>query len=292
MRRRVSSVTWAVGVACVLGAGAAAAQPAYILSSIQSPTENRIENGYPQTIRIEVDRMDGEWRMLRYSTLLGSEQEPVRSQASNAWTLQYRGVPAVVRGGDHFRVEFRWQRVFVGHYQGKPYRHEASLHFGSFADCGPSSPLRDQYGDIVMPTNRDELAGFVDYSCGDVVRNVHNIATIGIGDRPAGGFNIVYLYHRQEKAPAAAAAPPPNANPERPGGLERGFDRWGGDYRDFDLSRNDPAECRAACASEPQCRAFAMAPAGMWSERPHCWLKSTVPPLSPNAGRVSGVIVR
>jgi hypothetical protein len=81
--------------------------------------------------------------------------------------------------------------------------------------------------------------------------------------------------------------PPPSGQ-----GLDQGFDRYGGDYRDFDLPSGNPADCRAACAAEQRCRSFAMTRPGAWAASAHCWLKDQVPEPTPSAGRVSGVMRR
>lgn len=68
------------------------------------------------------------------------------------------------------------------------------------------------------------------------------------------------------------------------GPLEQGFDRPGGDYRDFDLYSVET--CRSICASEGRCLAFTFRSSG---SPPHCWLKEIVPGKVANASYTSGV---
>lgn len=80
-----------------------------------------------------------------------------------------------------------------------------------------------------------------------------------------------------------------------------GVDRPGADYRTFSISAlvtgTPPArrqaaiqQCRAACLSETQCRAFAVGPAVALAET--CWLKAAVPAAVANPAIASGVKVR
>ena len=70
---------------------------------------------------------------------------------------------------------------------------------------------------------------------------------------------------------------------------ERGVDRPGHDYRDFDLSRPDPGLCRAACTKAEECQAWTYVKPGAPGEPAHCWLKNEVPDPQPNEHCVSGV---
>ncbi|MBI4889369.1 MAG: PAN domain-containing protein [Acidobacteria bacterium] len=71
--------------------------------------------------------------------------------------------------------------------------------------------------------------------------------------------------------------------------LERNTDRTGGDYKDFALTRPDPALCRAACLKEGDCRAWTYGKPGFAGDAAHCWLKNEVPDPTPNTCCVSGV---
>lgn len=68
--------------------------------------------------------------------------------------------------------------------------------------------------------------------------------------------------------------------------LEPGVDRPGGDYRGIDFG---PEQCREACDRDPQCRAWTFVKPGLQGEYARCWLKSSVPAATRNAGTTSGV---
>ena len=71
--------------------------------------------------------------------------------------------------------------------------------------------------------------------------------------------------------------------------LEYKTDRPGSDYRDFDLPRGaQPEACQEACEFDDQCRAFTYVRAGVQSDFPRCWLKSSVPPARADDCCVSG----
>lgn len=57
----------------------------------------------------------------------------------------------------------------------------------------------------------------------------------------------------------------------------RGVDRPGGDYRNFDLTRANPASCQSRCKGDSRCRAWTYVKPGVQGERARCWLKSSVP---------------
>lgn len=78
----------------------------------------------------------------------------------------------------------------------------------------------------------------------------------------------------------------------RQNGFEYAVDRPGSDYRNFDLTRPDPALCRTACESDqPKCRAFTYVHPGVQGPKARCWLKSTVPTARKNANVVSGIVL-
>jgi hypothetical protein len=69
-----------------------------------------------------------------------------------------------------------------------------------------------------------------------------------------------------------------------------GFDRAGGDYRNFELKTSDPTLCQDACAADPKCRAWAyVKPHTVQGPRPVCWLKDQVFNKREVAHCVSGV---
>lgn len=63
--------------------------------------------------------------------------------------------------------------------------------------------------------------------------------------------------------------------------------RMGGDYANRDLPAAQ--QCQAACAGEPQCRAWTWVKPGIQGPGGKCWLKNSVPPLSANDCCTSGV---
>ena len=68
--------------------------------------------------------------------------------------------------------------------------------------------------------------------------------------------------------------------------LEYGTNRFAGDYKNFETK--EPQECREACASEEQCVAFSFVKAGIQGANAVCWLKSIVPPPTPDNCCISG----
>jgi len=71
--------------------------------------------------------------------------------------------------------------------------------------------------------------------------------------------------------------------------FEVGVDRMGGDYRNFRLSRPDPALCKTQCDQEAQCRAWTYVVPGHQGQQAKCWLKSRVPNPRNDKCCVSGV---
>ncbi len=77
----------------------------------------------------------------------------------------------------------------------------------------------------------------------------------------------------------------------RNGAVETSIDRFGGDYKSFDLksSEGDDA-CKAACATDKQCRAWTYARPGYAGREAHCFLKKDIKPPRRKAGFTSGVV--
>jgi len=77
----------------------------------------------------------------------------------------------------------------------------------------------------------------------------------------------------------------------RNGAVETSIDRFGGDYKSFDLksSEGDDA-CKAACAADKQCRAWTYARPGYAGKEAHCFLKKDIKPPRRKAGFTSGVV--
>ena len=71
--------------------------------------------------------------------------------------------------------------------------------------------------------------------------------------------------------------------------FEPNTERWGMDFRDFAVPEN-PKACLDACRAEPRCRSFGFRIAAVAGGRPHCWLKSGIPPARYTLGSVSGIV--
>jgi hypothetical protein len=69
-----------------------------------------------------------------------------------------------------------------------------------------------------------------------------------------------------------------------------GTDRMGGDYRRI-FPATTARACAEACAGDqPRCRAYTFVRAGYQESEPVCYLKETVPPETPDACCLSGVV--
>jgi len=77
----------------------------------------------------------------------------------------------------------------------------------------------------------------------------------------------------------------------RNGAIETSIDRFGGDYRNFELeaAEGDDA-CKAACAADNKCRAWTYARPGYAGKDAHCYLKKDIKPPRRKAGFISGVV--
>jgi hypothetical protein len=79
----------------------------------------------------------------------------------------------------------------------------------------------------------------------------------------------------------------------RDGALEFGIDRFGGDYRNFDV-QPDPtgAACKAVCEGENRCRAWTYVRPGYLgpSDSARCYLKDRLRPPRRKPCCVSGVV--
>ena len=77
----------------------------------------------------------------------------------------------------------------------------------------------------------------------------------------------------------------------RNGAIETSIDRFGGDYRSFDLKSSEGDEaCKAACAADKQCRAWTYARPGYAGKEAQCFLKKDIKPPRRKAGFTSGVV--
>ena len=73
--------------------------------------------------------------------------------------------------------------------------------------------------------------------------------------------------------------------------IETSIDRFGGDYKSFDLKSSDGDDaCKAACAADNKCRAWTFARPGYVGKEAHCFLKKGIKPPRRKAGFISGVV--
>ena len=67
--------------------------------------------------------------------------------------------------------------------------------------------------------------------------------------------------------------------------VETSIDRFGGDYKNFDVKRGEGDEaCKAACAADNKCRAWTYARPGYAGKEAHCFLKKEIKPPRRKAG--------
>src|SRR3982750_3015444 len=77
----------------------------------------------------------------------------------------------------------------------------------------------------------------------------------------------------------------------RNGAIETSIDRFGGDYRNFELKSGEGDEpCKAACVGDNKCRAWTYARPGYVGRAGHCFLKKEIKPPRRKAGFISGVV--
>ncbi len=73
--------------------------------------------------------------------------------------------------------------------------------------------------------------------------------------------------------------------------IETSIDRFGGDYKSFDLKSGDGDDaCKAACAADNKCRAWTYARPGYAGKEAQCFLKKDIKPPRRKAGFTSGVV--
>ena len=73
--------------------------------------------------------------------------------------------------------------------------------------------------------------------------------------------------------------------------VETSIDRFGGDYKNFDVKSDDSDEaCKAACTADNKCRAWTYARPGYVGRDAHCFLKKDIKPPRRRAGFSSGVV--
>ena len=77
----------------------------------------------------------------------------------------------------------------------------------------------------------------------------------------------------------------------RPGPLENAIDRYGGDYKNFDLPSPPSAEaCKKACEEDNRCRAWTYARSGYVGSAARCYLKDKITRPVRKPCCVSGVV--
>jgi len=77
----------------------------------------------------------------------------------------------------------------------------------------------------------------------------------------------------------------------RNGAVETSIDRYGGDYRSFELKRGEGDEiCKADCIGDNRCRAWTYARPGYVGRDAHCFLKKEIKPPRRKPGFTSGVV--
>jgi PAN domain len=77
----------------------------------------------------------------------------------------------------------------------------------------------------------------------------------------------------------------------RNGAVETSIDRFGGDYKSFDVEGGEGDQaCKAACAADNKCRAWTYARRGYAGREAHCFLKKEIKPPRRKAGYTSGVV--
>jgi PAN domain-containing protein len=77
----------------------------------------------------------------------------------------------------------------------------------------------------------------------------------------------------------------------RNGAVETSIDRFGGDFRSFELKSGEgDEECKAACIADNKCRAWTYARPGYAGKDARCFLKKEIKPPRRKAGFISGVV--
>ena len=69
-------------------------------------------------------------------------------------------------------------------------------------------------------------------------------------------------------------------------------DRFGGDYRGFDVNVDHTELCEDACKNDTKCLAWTYVKPGIQTQMARCWLKDVVPASSNNVCCVSGTKTR
>jgi PAN domain len=73
---------------------------------------------------------------------------------------------------------------------------------------------------------------------------------------------------------------------------EHDTDRFGGDYRGFDVNAGHIELCEDACKNDTKCLAWTYVKPGIQTQMARCWLKGVVPASANNICCVSGTKTR
>ena len=93
----------------------------------------------------------------------------------------------------------------------------------------------------------------------------------------------------QDNCCVSASAAPAWSSRRTP--IETSIDRFGGDYRSFDLKGGRRRRgCKAACTADNKCRAWTYARPGYAGKAARCFLKNDIKPPRRKAGFTSGVV--
>jgi hypothetical protein len=72
---------------------------------------------------------------------------------------------------------------------------------------------------------------------------------------------------------------------------EASIDRFGGDYKSFEMKGDERDEaCKTACAEDDKCRAWTFARPGYVGKEARCFLKKDIKPPQRKPGFISGVV--
>ena len=94
---------------------------------------------------------------------------------------------------------------------------------------------------------------------------------------------------RQKAKPEKQPYPKVSTHNRRRMTMEYEINRWGQDYRGFNLKTPDPDLCQAACEQEQRCKAWTFVKPDVQSSPAGCWLKEDIAQASPNTRCISGV---
>ncbi len=121
-------------------------------------------------------------------------------------------------------------------------------------------------------------------SCRQTCQGVFGTDQAVAGSGQSVGATVAAAGKTQPSSPAADSG-----NPGQKILMEYNTDRFGEDYKDFDLDSPKPELCAQLCINEKHCKAWTFVKPGVQSEKARCYLKEKVPPPTPDPNCVSGV---